>query len=564
MRILSLFSGIGAFEKALSNLKVSFSLVNYCEIDKYASKAYSIIHGVDEIKNLGDITNVDAQTLQDFDIMTWGFPCQDISVAGKQSGIEIGTRSGLYYEGLRILKAKLPKYSIIENVKNLTGKKFKAQFASILQDLEQLGYTNYWKVLNAKDYGIPQNRERVFIISIRGDHKPYEFPKPFDNGLRLKDMLEDEVDEKYYINSEKVEKLLSKLTSHNQEICYCIDANYYKGTTPEQFLNKKRRQLCAVLKLDRDFSHSICASIGRTTEREFFKKNQGQLVGEVIPCLTPDSPKVLQKIGSIGSDSQANSMYSTDGIAAAQCGEAGGLGARTGLYMVKEATKQGFAIATEGDSINIQFPNSETRRGRVGRECAQTIETACNQATIIKVDVPQSVKVRKHEVDVLGLQQLLRNSKTISNREISEKLQKPSTMVEHWFRTDKCFSIPDADIWFKLKDLLGIETNNFDSQIMEFEEREGVFEKSNRCYLDGGISPTLTSTNADEKVITNYRIRKLTPKECWRLMGFEDTDIDKCTLAGISNTQLYKMAGNSIVVNVLERIFENLLEGGAK
>ena len=143
----------------------NWQLVNFCEFDKYASNSYCAIHNVSEDLNLGDITKVDEKELADFDLMTWGFPCQDISVAGNQTGFkdENGniTRSGLYKEGLRILKEKKPKISIIENVKNLTSKKFKKEFETVLNDLNECGYNTYWKILNAKDYGIPQNRERV-------------------------------------------------------------------------------------------------------------------------------------------------------------------------------------------------------------------------------------------------------------------------------------------------------------------------------------------------------------------------------------------------------------------
>lgn len=210
MKYLSLFSGIGAFEKALKNIGVNIELVGFSEIDKYAIKSYCAIHRVDESLNLGDITKIRTDEIPEFDLMTWGFPCQDISVAGKMEGIKEGTRSGLYYEGYKILKAKRPKYSIIENVKNLASNRFKSQFESILKDIEELGYTNYWRVLNAKDYGIPQNRERVYIISIRNDiledkdrkNKIFTFPEPRELNLRLKDMLVDEeyVSEKYYIN----------------------------------------------------------------------------------------------------------------------------------------------------------------------------------------------------------------------------------------------------------------------------------------------------------------------------------------------------------------------------
>lgn len=156
MRILSLFSGIGAFEKALERLNIHYELVGFSEIDKFAIQSYCAIHNVNENLNLGNIQNINAKEIPDFDLMTWGFPCQDISIAGKMEGIKKDrTRSGLYYEGYRILKEKRPKISIIENVKNLTSKRFKKEFDSILNDIEELGYNNYWQVLNAKDYRYP-------------------------------------------------------------------------------------------------------------------------------------------------------------------------------------------------------------------------------------------------------------------------------------------------------------------------------------------------------------------------------------------------------------------------
>lgn len=184
--------------------------MNFCEFDKYATKSYCAIHNVDESLNLGDITRVDETKLNDFDLMTWGFPCTDISVAGSQKGFidESGnkTRSGMYYEGIRILKYKQPKFSIIENVKNLVSKRFKKEFETVLSDLDQAGYDSYWKVLNAKDYGVPQNRERVIIVSIRKDidNGKFHFHKPFDSDIRLKDLLqpESEVENKYYLSEE--------------------------------------------------------------------------------------------------------------------------------------------------------------------------------------------------------------------------------------------------------------------------------------------------------------------------------------------------------------------------
>lgn len=215
LNFLSLFSGIGAFEKALDRLGVEYNLVNYCEIDKYASKSYSAIHNVPESLNLGDITKVNAGNLPRIDMISYGFPCQDISLAGKQKGLfnEDGTttRSGLFFEALRIIEDTKPKVAIAENVKNLTSKKFKEQFDIVLDSLEQAGYNNYWQVLNAKDYGVPQNRERVFIVSIRKDidNGRFKFPEPFKLELRLKDLLEFEVDEKYYLSEDRLKLILN-------------------------------------------------------------------------------------------------------------------------------------------------------------------------------------------------------------------------------------------------------------------------------------------------------------------------------------------------------------------
>ena len=220
IKLLSLFSGIGAFEKALDRTG-GYSLVNYCEIDKYASKAYALIHNTSEDKNLKDVTQIDTSTLpKDIDLITYGFPCQDISLAGKQKGLEDEngkTRSGLVFDALRIIGDCKPKYAVCENVKNLTGKKFKTEFATILNILEEMGYNNYWKVLNAADYGVPQKRERVFIVSIRKDIDTgnFEFPKPFTLTKRLRDVLEDEVDEKYYL-SEKLVNFFYENTLKNK------------------------------------------------------------------------------------------------------------------------------------------------------------------------------------------------------------------------------------------------------------------------------------------------------------------------------------------------------------
>ena len=225
MKLLSLFSGIGAFEKALDNLGIEYELVNYCEIDKHASLSYSLIHNVSESKNLGDITKVDTSKFpKDIDLITYGFPCQDISLAGKQQGFQKDdgstTRSGLFFEALRIIEDTKPRIAIAENVKNLVSSKFNKEFNIVLNSLDKAGYNSYFEVLNSKDFGIPQNRERVFIVSIRKDidkfnfFEPFMFPRKQELKLRLKDLLECQVDEKYYL-SDKMISYISATGSKN-------------------------------------------------------------------------------------------------------------------------------------------------------------------------------------------------------------------------------------------------------------------------------------------------------------------------------------------------------------
>lgn len=387
MRVLELFSGYGSQALALENLGIEFTS-DISEIDKYAIKAYSQLHG--ETHNWGDITKIDEKQLPYYDLITYSSPCQDFSVAGLGRGGDIGsgTRSSLLWECERIIRAVKPKYLLMENVKNLVGKKHKHNFIRWLGVLEMMGYQNYWKVLNAKDYGAPQNRERVFVVSILGMGQ-YLFPNPIKLEKRLKDVLEPEVDKKYYL-SERYTKYILK---QSQETNYKAQIN-----------------------------KDIAATI-------------------------------TSKSGSRSSDN---------------------------YILVKEATKQGYAKAYEGDSVNFDQPNSETRRGRVGHQMANTLTCACNQDVVI---------------------------------------QEPFNLYP----------------------------NSGNPQ-------------AGRVYNTEGISPALDTCsggNRMPKITDGLRLRRLTPRECWRLMGVKDEQFDK--IRNISNTQLYQMAGNSIVVDVLMGIFKNLL-----
>ena len=338
LNVLSLFSGIGAFEKALDNLGIKYNLLAYCEIDKFASKSYSLIHNVSEEKNLKDVTKVDFLDIEDrVDLITYGFPCQDISNAGKGKGFvdEDGnrTRSGLFFEALRIIEEFKPKFAIAENVKALTSKKFSNEFKTVLDSLEEVGYNNYYQVLNAKDYGIPQNRERVFIISIRKDiDKGFTFPNPIPLELRLKDILDSDVDEKFYLSNNQYEKILH--------------------TTFNQATLKSRLQ-------DND-------KVSSTLLARDYK--DPKLVQEAVDK-SINNPKIIDVANCITArEDRGISRRKAEG---------------TAVVEVREATKKGYAEAYPGDSINLEQPNSKTRRGRVGKEVAQTLTTSCNQAVVV-------------------------------------------------------------------------------------------------------------------------------------------------------------------------------------
>lgn len=220
MNILSLFSGIGAFERAIENKGIPHKIKNYCEKDKFASAAYSTLFKISENKNLWDVSKVDGKGIKEIDLVTYGFPCTDISLAGKCKGIVKGeTKSGLLFEALRIIKEVRPKVAIAENVKNLISKMFIDDFNMLINELDKLGYNSYYKVLSGINFNSAHSRERIFIVSIRKDIDPgdYSFIEGNDNLRTLQEILEKNVDEKYYCKSnEYVNKFLDNV---NRKAC---------------------------------------------------------------------------------------------------------------------------------------------------------------------------------------------------------------------------------------------------------------------------------------------------------------------------------------------------------
>lgn len=349
MKVLSLFTGIGAPEKALTNMGIDFELVGFSEIDKYAPKSYCAIHGVDESLNLGDITKIDESKLpNDIDLITYGFPCQDISIAGKGKGLfnEDGTktRSGLFFDALRIIEATKPKIALAENVKNLLSKRFKEEFAVILESLEEAGYNNYYKILNARDFGIPQNRERVFIVSIRKDldDGTFEFPEGFPLELRLKDMLDSEVDEKFYLS----ERAISGFNRHAERHADRGNGFGWNPTDGDVVVN------------------TLLVNANCRPSDNFIN----------VGCI---------EVGSLNhyKNDQMNRVYATEGISPCVLVKSGG--GRETKVLVRVANKKGYQEANVGDSINFEQPSSKTRRGRVGYGVAQTLNTGSHQGVVV-------------------------------------------------------------------------------------------------------------------------------------------------------------------------------------
>lgn len=219
IKVLSLFSGIGAFEKALTNLKIPYELVGFSEIDKYAIESYSAIHGVDKNLNLGSVTDVDGSEFANVDLLTHGSPCQSFSVAGKQDGGDEGseTKSSLMWETVRVVSNLKPKVVIWENVRAVLGKKHKHNFDKYIEKMDELGYTSSYSQINSKEHNVAQNRPRVFVVSTLSGEE-FNFPVPTTLRKTLKDYLEPYVDEKYIVASPQLLNFYTRTSKFDRKI----------------------------------------------------------------------------------------------------------------------------------------------------------------------------------------------------------------------------------------------------------------------------------------------------------------------------------------------------------
>ena len=433
-------------------------------------KQRQIYNNIRATRNLVNIQQVKASDLEIVDVdkycylMTYSFPCQDLSKAGLGKGMEkdSGTRSGMLWEVERILDEceNLPQILLMENVPDVIGSKNIIHFAKWLEKLEKLGYHCYWQVLNAKDFGVPQNRERCFMVSLLGDYL-YEFPKKQKLEIRLKDILEKEVDEKYYLSSKAIE-----------------------GSLKTNFASSKLEN-----KIPKD---GICPTI---MARDY--KDPKCVIEPQLMELTQNQP-------------QGYRVYDTEGISVSLVANGGGMGAKTGLYAVEDNLKRQLCNSlivnnrvVENDVIRHSYSKSRMDNMYIQNnqfhDCSPTLDTRCDCLGVV-------VKQQEKYVD----------------KKLAET----------------------------------IKNNN--GEIPEFVD---LF---NARPLKDGIAGTLSTSCGNDcgcgsfAYISNLRIRKLTPKECFRLMGVKDEDFDKVA-QNQSNASLYHLAGDSIVVNVLMAIFRQMI-----
>ena len=415
MKFLDLFAGIGGFRLGMES--AGHECIGFCEIDKFARASYKAIHNTEGEIELHDITRVADESIRGFgsvDVICGGFPCQAFSIAGHRRGFE-DTRGTLFFEICRFASILRPKYLFLENVRGLLNHDGGATFETIIRTLDGLGYDVEWQVLNSKNFGVPQNRERVFIIGhLRGQRTRNVFPIS---------------GESQSTSNQSVVKIGNVNPSGNG-----MNGEVYQadGLAPTLTTNKGEGQKIAIPVLTPDRAEK------RQNGRRF------KTDGEPMFTLTAQDRhgvvvgNEIKRFGTIEPNfNQSGVVYETDGIAPTiRAYQGGGLEPK---IRVKEATSQGYAEAEIGDSVNLSHPNSKTRRGRVGKQMANTLLTG---------------------------------------------------------------------------------------------ESQGVVEP-------------------------DFRIRKLTPRECWRLQGFPDWAFDKAQEVN-SNSQLYKQAGNSVTVNVIAAIAKEL------
>ena len=531
LRLIELFAGIGSQTQALKNIGVPHTVVGISEIDKYAISTYTAMHG--ETHNFGDICKILA--LPDADMWTYSFPCQDISVAGKGAGIKEGTRSGLLYQVERLLKVAdanntLPKYLLLENVKNLVSKKFKADFERWLDFLASLGYTNYWAILNAKDYGVPQHRERVFCVSIRGEHIPYKFPEKQELTLRLRDMIDEVVDERYYLKESTIRSILTSTFNQRRDSIRPGDG------------------LAATLKA-RDYKEPQCVQIGEVVGEKWDKMHdisrrvyEPSGLSPTVHCQQGGNTELKIAENFVLGGLQEHQVPRTDGCCPTLTEAMGKGGGQTPII-----------VAMRGRN-----PDNPSDRSP-GIPLEQVIEPNEHGIANALTSVTKDNLVLEDKGDYVArcYREFYEKKGYIPEKFVAYNRTEVGDIAPTL--TGQCSSPSGSSAVLCLEQPIKVKVATAqgyeEAEVGDYVNTTYPSSTTKRGRVGKGVAHTITCGDGNAVITENVRIRKLTPRECLRLMGWRDEQIDKIT---VSATQQYRQAGNGIVVQVLEAIFKAL------
>lgn len=550
IKVGSDFSGVGAFDQALQRLNIDYETIFACDMDKYARQVYGLVYG--EPKYYPD--NVYNRNIpkEPLDIYMTSPPCQSFSLSGKRLGKE-DVRGVLFFNSLEFIRENKPRYFIFENVKGLlshdkTNKKAKygktfsewINFlggksingnATMMPFEDSVPYHIYFQVLNAKEHGVPQNRERIFIVGIRDDtDNNFRFPAKEVLKLRLKDVLEPIVDEKYFLSGEAITRLTNNNSGYHSEVNTDLDC---------------ASTICASdYKIARGMNMIDHYKIG-ATDPYIIENANGYVENTSEPTIVAMRGRYNDN-GVIEQNIELNGNITSNAITTVQ---------KDNLVIIPTNNSKGFDILTENDSLNISNPNSKTRRGRIGKGVAQTLDTACNQCVLVNSEPAPLVEYQ------------LTGGKRDKTHEQSGRVYDKNGIaptihtMQGGNQQPKIIDEPNSIVSYGNKKLTDIINKG---QITDLPTIIDTYNES----LNTEIIPTIT-TGIDYMNCTflsnKKRIRKLTPTEVFRLMNFDESFMDKIKAHNeanpkqtISDSQLYRQGGNSIVVACLEKIIKNL------
>lgn len=615
MKIGSQFSGIGAFEQAFKNLGIDHNTVMAVEWDKYARQTYTANFG--EPKHFyRDTYDADYENVEQLDCFLSSPPCQAFSLSGKRLG-EKDDRGILFYETYRFIKLNQPKYFIIENVKGLLsiddGNVFNNWINLLGQSVngdqfmfpheDSLMYNLHWQVLNTKDYGIPQNRERVFLVGIRNDlPNNFVFPKPIPLKLRLKDILEDEVDEKFYLSEKMLNYLTTRKDNFNNgkinfkgenDIASCINASSSSLDISDNIL--KVENIGNVNPSGNGMNGNVFSENGISPT---LTTNKGEGIKIQIASATKSGYETATEIIQLNNPTHSNDrIYSSEGLSPTLNTMQGGnrqpfiaelkIGAFRGrnpqnptsresglateqMLEINENGTSNCLTSVQKDDVVFEYNNKknidyarqkmrillEAVSGDSTEKWLSYVSSAIKEGCLLQSRMYEEslfYKPSKNRWDNNQNQQS--ESTEIKTRRLLRDLWKGEC-----YRCSPQRRESIKQLFRELAEALSVVSCNYTSSYASLQSRELQFETEGIRLLQQTLYPIQKVWTSNDVLQQNYRIRKLTTLEVFRLQGFPDVFHDKAVAAGVSNSQLYKQAGNSITVAVIQAILKNLLK----